>query len=82
MFVLNVFRRLHAEYITVAPGRTIRVLVFKSKYERKAARNGNSLRPLHLSIHGGGFMVVDSWVVSPNHARLSVTLWRVKLVPL
>jgi acetyl esterase/lipase len=56
MFVLNVFRRLHAEYITVAPGRTIRVLVFKSKYERKAARNGNSLRPLHLSIHGGGFM--------------------------
>jgi acetyl esterase/lipase len=49
-------RAFHAEYITVAPGRTIRVLVFKSRNERQAARNGNRLRPLHLSIHGGAFM--------------------------
>ncbi len=49
-------RAFHAEYITVAPDRTVRVLVFKSKDECKAARNGNRLRPLHLSIHGGGFI--------------------------
>jgi acetyl esterase/lipase len=49
-------RAFHAEYITVAPGRKIRVLVFERKDERKAARNGNKLRPLHLSIHGGGFI--------------------------
>jgi hypothetical protein len=32
-------RAFHAEYNIVAPGRTIRVLVFKSKGERKAVPN-------------------------------------------
>ncbi|KAK3319108.1 lipase/esterase [Apodospora peruviana] len=49
-----VFRRscpFKAEYITVAPGRTLRILVFN---KTKSSKTG--LRPLHLDIHGGSFL--------------------------
>jgi acetyl esterase/lipase len=48
------FRRKpwHVEYLRVAPGRTIRALVFKTAGEG----SGRKLRPLHIDIHGGGFI--------------------------
>src|SRR5690242_10423075 len=47
-------RAFTAEYITVDSGRTVRILVFKSK-ERPSDPNYGKLRPLHLDVHGGGF---------------------------
>ena len=48
-------RAFTVEFITVDSGRTFRVLVFKSKVKSTDANLGR-LRPLHLDIHGGGFM--------------------------
>ncbi|KAK1751411.1 Alpha/Beta hydrolase protein [Echria macrotheca] len=45
-------RPFKAEYITVAPGRTLRILVFNQYGPNKEGK----LRPLHLDIHGGAFV--------------------------
>lgn len=48
-------RAFTTEYITVDTGHTFRILVFKSKNQPSTTPSTN-LRPLHLDIHGGGFM--------------------------
>jgi acetyl esterase/lipase len=41
------------EYVTVAPGLTIRILIFKTYGSPK---DKGKLRPLHVDMHGGAFM--------------------------
>ncbi len=48
-------RAFTTEYITVDTDRTFRILLFKSK-EKPSDTNYGRLRPLHLDVHGGGFM--------------------------
>jgi acetyl esterase/lipase len=48
-------RAFTTEYITLDTGRTCRILVFKSK-EKPNNNNYGKLRPLHLDMHGGGFI--------------------------
>jgi len=45
-------RSFHVEYITVDTGSRLRILVFK----RGGKPSDGRLRPLHLDLHGGGFI--------------------------
>lgn len=45
-------RPFTVEYLPIAPGRSIRALIFKAAGTGK----GRSLRPLHVEIHGGAFI--------------------------
>ncbi|KAK1826964.1 Alpha/Beta hydrolase protein [Podospora conica] len=45
-------RTFRAEYLPISPNRTLRVLVFDPPQSKKQ----NTLRPLHLDVHGGAFI--------------------------
>lgn len=51
-------RPFEVDYIPVAPGRELRVLVYKTpaSSEQRTDAQGSSLRPLHVDCHPGGFV--------------------------
>jgi acetyl esterase/lipase len=49
-------RAFTVEFLPIAPGRSVRALIFESKAKKKDSDSDYTLRPLHLDVHGGGFM--------------------------
>jgi acetyl esterase/lipase len=50
------YRPFKVEWLPIAPGRTLRALVFDDPYQKDASTKRGKLRPLHLDIHGGSFI--------------------------
>jgi acetyl esterase/lipase len=50
-------RRFSVHYLPIAPGRAVRVCVFKAASKSTSPdEDDQKLRPLHIDIHGGAFM--------------------------